>query len=61
MIDPPQESRFRRLESIKNKRGQKKNLRSDSRKVIPNDLEEERMSVERIRREDDEHLWSILE
>jgi hypothetical protein len=40
LIDPQRESRFRWLEPIKNKRGQKENLRWDSRKVIPNELEE---------------------
>jgi hypothetical protein len=43
LIDPRQESRFRWLEPIKNKRGQKKNLRWDSRKEIPNEPEEDKI------------------
>jgi hypothetical protein len=48
MIDPRQESRFWQLEPIKNKRGQKKNLRWDSRKVIPNELEENKIYLESL-------------
>jgi hypothetical protein len=43
LIDPRRESRFRYLEPIKNKRGQKKNMRWDSGKVIPNELEENKI------------------
>jgi hypothetical protein len=43
LIDPRQESRFRWLKPVKNKKGQKKNLRWDSRKVIPNELEENKI------------------
>jgi hypothetical protein len=48
LIDPRQESRFRQLEPIKNERGQKKNLRWDSRKVIPNELEEDKIYLKSL-------------
>jgi hypothetical protein len=48
LIDPRQESRFRQLEPIKNKRGQKKSLRWDSRKVIPNELEEDKIYLKSL-------------
>jgi hypothetical protein len=43
LIDPRRESRFRQLEPNKNKRGQKEILRWDSRKVISNELEENKI------------------
>jgi hypothetical protein len=48
LIDPRRESRFRQLEPIKNKRGQKKNLRWGSRKVIPKELEENKIYLESL-------------
>jgi hypothetical protein len=47
-IDPRQESRFRWLEPTKSKRGQKKNLGLDSRKVIPNELEENKIYLKSL-------------
>jgi hypothetical protein len=43
LIDPRRESRFRQLEPNKNKKGQKEILRWDSRKVISNELEENKI------------------
>jgi hypothetical protein len=41
LLGHQQESEFRRLKPIKNlKKGERRNLRWDSRKVIPNELEE---------------------
>jgi hypothetical protein len=48
LIDPRQESRFRWLEPIKNKREQKKNLRWDSRKEIPNEPEEDKIYLKSL-------------
>jgi translation initiation factor 2 beta subunit (eIF-2beta)/eIF-5 len=48
LIGPRQESRFRQLEPIKNKRGQKEILRWDSRKVIPNELEEDKIYLKSL-------------
>jgi hypothetical protein len=44
VIDPRRESRFWWLEPIKNKKGQKKNLRWDSRKEILNELEGDKIT-----------------
>jgi hypothetical protein len=43
LIDPRRESRFRQLEPNKNKKGQKEILGWDSRKVISNELEENKI------------------
>jgi hypothetical protein len=48
LIDLRQESRFRRLEPIENKKGQKKNLRWDSRKEIPNEPEEDKIYLKSL-------------
>jgi hypothetical protein len=48
LIDPRRESRFRWLEPIKNKRGQKENFRRDSRKVIPNEIEENKIYLKNL-------------
>jgi hypothetical protein len=48
LIDPRQESRFRRLKPIRTKEGERKNLRWDSRKVIPNLLEENKIYLESL-------------
>jgi hypothetical protein len=48
LIDPRRESRFRQLEPNKNKRGQKEILRWDSRKVIPNRLEENKIYLKSL-------------
>jgi hypothetical protein len=48
VINPRQESRFRQLEPIKNKKGQKKNLRWDSRKEIPNELEGDKVYLKSL-------------
>jgi hypothetical protein len=48
LIDPRRESRFRQLEPNKNKRGQKELLRWDSRKVIPNELEEDKIYLKSL-------------
>jgi hypothetical protein len=48
LLVPRRESRFRRLEPIKNKEGERKNLRWDSRKVIPNVLEENKIYLESL-------------
>jgi hypothetical protein len=48
LIDPRQESRFRQLEPNKNKRGWKENLRWDSRKVIPNELEDNKIYLKSL-------------
>jgi hypothetical protein len=48
LIGPRQESRFQQLEPIKNKGGQKEILRWDSRKVIPNELEEDKIYLKSL-------------
>jgi hypothetical protein len=48
LIDPRQESRFRQLEPIRNRRGQKKNLRWDLRKLIPNEPEEDKINLKSL-------------
>jgi hypothetical protein len=48
LIDPRRELRFRQLEPNRNKRGQKENLRWDSRKVIPNELEENKIYLKSL-------------
>jgi hypothetical protein len=48
LIDPRQESRFRQLEPNKNKRRQKGILRWDLRKVIPNELEEDKIYLKSL-------------
>jgi hypothetical protein len=48
LIDPRRESRFRQLEPNKNKRGQKEILRWDSRKVIPNGFEENKIYLKSL-------------
>jgi hypothetical protein len=48
LIDPRRESRFQQLEPNKNKRGRKENLIWDSRKVIPNELEENKIYLKSL-------------
>jgi hypothetical protein len=48
LIDPRRESRFRQLEPNKNKRGQKEILRWDSRKIIPNEFEEDKIYLKSL-------------
>jgi hypothetical protein len=48
LIDPRRESRFWPLEHNKNKRGQKEILRWDSRKIIPNELEEDKIYLKSL-------------
>jgi hypothetical protein len=48
LLVPRQESRFRRLEPIKNEEGKRKNLRWNSREVIPNVLGENKIYLESL-------------
>jgi hypothetical protein len=48
LLGPQRESKFRRLKPIKNKRGQRRNLRWDSREVIPNVLAENEIYLESL-------------
>jgi hypothetical protein len=48
LIDPRRESGFRQLEPNKNKRKQKEILRWDSRKVISNELEEDKIYLKSL-------------
>jgi hypothetical protein len=48
LLVPRRESRFRQLEPIKNKGGERKNSRWDSREVIPNVLEKNRIYLESL-------------
>jgi hypothetical protein len=61
VIDPRQESRFRQIEPIKNKKGQKKNLRWDSRKEIPNELEEGKIYLKSLVRHLKNGAWKVDE
>jgi hypothetical protein len=48
LIDPRRESGFRQLEPNKNIRKQKENLRWDSRKVITNEVEEDKIYLKSL-------------